>query len=69
MSYTLEHARAAVACTHLASYLRAAKIPGEASVMNTDHGYCLGVTLHRISPDILESVPPIIDTLTVKVLI
>ncbi len=69
MGFTLERARAAVACVHLAAYLRACKLPGEAAVLDTDNGYCLGVTLTRISPDVLEAVPPIVDTITVKVLI
>ncbi len=69
MPFTLDRPRAAVACLHLATYMRAAKLAGQASVVDTDAGYCLGVALKRLSPEELEQVPPVVDGLTVKVLI
>lgn len=69
MSHTLDRPRAARACCDLATYMRAAKLEGVASVIDEDSGYCLGCTLAAISPEVLELVPPRMDGITVKVLI
>ena len=69
MSHTLDRPRAARACCDLATYMRAAKLEGVASVLEEDSGYCLGMTLAAISPEALELVPPKIDGISVKVLI
>ena len=69
MSHTLDATRAKIACADLATYMRAAKLQGVASVLDEDSGYCLGVTLAAISPEALELVPPKIDGISVRVLI
>jgi hypothetical protein len=69
VSHTLDRPRAARACCDLATYMRAAKLEGVASVIDEDSGYCLGCTLAAISPEALELVPPKLDGLTVRVLI
>lgn len=69
MSHTLDQQRARIACADLATYMRAAKLQGVASVIDEDSGYCLGCTLAEITPDVLELVPPKIDGISVKVLI
>jgi len=69
VSHTLDQQRARIACASLATYMRAAKLEGVASVLDEDPGYCLGCTLAVISPEALELVPPKLDGLTVRVLI
>jgi len=69
MAHTLDQSRAATALASLATYMRAVKLAGAVEVLDEDLGYCLGVNLERLSPEILQLVPPKMDGLTVRVLL
>jgi len=63
-----DHARAALACLQLATYLRVAKVPGDARVVDCGaHGYRIAVVLKRLSVEAVAAVPKMIDDVPVEV--
>ncbi len=69
MPHATDPERAAVACCHLATYLRCVKLAGNVAVRSARGGYYVACTPARLTPEALELVPAEIDGVTVKVLV
>lgn len=61
------HDRAALACLRLACYLRLAKVPGEARVVDSAAGPRIAVVLEQLSAEAVAAVPRVIDDVPVEV--
>lgn len=60
--------RATLACLQLALYLRLARVPGEARVVDGGaRGPRLAVVLKRLSVEAVAAVPPVVDGVPVEV--
>jgi hypothetical protein len=69
MPHTPDPMCARVACCHLATYMRCVKLAGSAEVATAGGRYYVACKPARVTPAVLELVPPEIDGVTVKVLV